>query len=265
MRGRGETAGEHVRATAPAPGRSVLSDVRDFFVHRPAIPTLVRYNSSDERQDYTARIFQRLGIDVASYRVLNIHRIGIPAPARLVFELLREPDTARVCWPGHLAALEQPEGDLARVQVYLLGRRESLFGLRNGFLGLRFIPLFWMDLLKVQDSPGPLDVDNARFLLYACDGGYPIGFLGIYVRSSVAELGEPAESQSQLFFMVSFDFYGRKNWPGVRVVNRVWEWVHNRATANMLNRFRDLCRARFDDLRAGAEPSPQPAEPDSLS
>lgn len=37
----------------------------------------------------------------------------------------------------------------------------------------------------------------------------------------------------------------------MRLVTPIWEWVHNRATANILNRFKDLCEARFDRLTAG--------------
>ncbi len=218
--------------------------------------TLVRCTSQDERDDYSQRVLQRLDVDVSAYRVLNIHRIGVEAPARLVFEELRQWSTVETCWPRHLAALERVDGGTECIRVFLLGRRERLFGLRSGFLGLHFVPLFQLDLLRMQDWPGPLDVDNARYLLYACRGGYPIGFLGIYVRSSAADRGETGTSQ--VFFMVSFDFYGRKSWwPGVRVVNHIWERVHNRATANMLNRFKELCEARFEEVREGKALPPE--------
>ncbi len=235
----------------PEPSRGLVSDVWDFFLTTPAVPTLVRHASPQDRDDYTLRILQRLDVDVATHRVLNIHRIPVAAPAQIVFDELRRWTTVESCWPCHLAALERVDGGIACVRVFLLGRRESLFGLRSGFLGLDFIPLFQMDLLKLQDLPGPLDVDNARFLLYACSGGYPMGFLGIYVRSSAAGLGETGTSQ--VFFMVSFDFYGRKSWwPGVRLVQAVWERIHNRATANILNRFKRRCEARFEEIQGGA-------------
>jgi hypothetical protein len=241
--------GQTIRQRAPVPSRGVLADVWHFLVHRPAIPTLVRYSSPEERADYGRRILQRIGTEVREYRVLNIHRIGVAAPARLVFEELRRWSVIETCWPRHLAALERVDGSIACVRVFLLDRRETLFGLRSGFLGLDFIPLFRLDLLKLQDSPSPVDVDNARFLLYACRGGYPIGILAIYVRSSIAGQGEA--EQSQVFFVVSFDFYGRKHWPGVPLVTPIWEWIHNRATANILNRFKDLCEARFRRIREG--------------
>jgi hypothetical protein len=173
----------------------------------------------------------------------------VAAPVGFVFEELRRWAVVETCWPRHLATPERVDEDMASVKIFRLGRRETLFGLRNGFLGIDFIPLFRLDLLKLQDSPGPMDVDNARFLLYACRGGYPIGILAIYVRSSIAARGEAEESQ--MFFVVSFDFYGRKSWTGTRLVTRLWEWVHNRATAKILNRFKDLCEARFGRLAAG--------------
>jgi hypothetical protein len=105
-----------------------------------------------------------------------------------------------------------------------------------------------MDLLKLQDSPGPQDLDNARYLIYACRGGYPIGILVTYVRSSIASLGETEDTQ--VFFVVSFDFYGRKDWRAMRLVKPAWEWIHNRATANMLNRFKGLCEARSRERHA---------------
>ena len=42
---------------------------------------------------------------------------------------------------------------------------------------------------------------------------------------------------------MSFNFYGRKRWWGARFLHRIWESVHNRATGNILNRFRQLCEA----------------------
>lgn len=37
----------------------------------------------------------------------------------------------------------------------------------------------------------------------------------------------------------------------VRLVRPIWEWVHNRVTAHVLNRFKALCEARFEELTAG--------------
>lgn len=239
-----------------APG--VLSDIRHFLFNRPAVSTRVRPASRTEREEHSERILQRLGIDVSDYGVLNIHRIGVQAPGQLVFEELRHRTVIQACWPRYLAALEPTDDAFEHMRVFLLGERDRLFGLRSGFLGLDFIPLFRLDLLKVQDHPSPTGVDNARFLLYSCNGGYPIGILGIYVRSPIPARGET--EQTQVFFVVSFDFFGRKGWLVRSVVKPVWEWLHDRVTANMLNRFKALSEDRFDGLRQSLEPGrPDPS------
>ena len=81
-------------------------------------------------------------------------------------------------------------------------------------------------------------------MLYSCKGGYPIGIFVYFVRSSIAAQGE--KDMSQVFLGVSFDFYGKKNWPLFRLVHRVWQSVHNRVTANVLHRFKQLCEWRFE-------------------
>lgn len=251
LKRRAEDEGDRtIRKPGPVPTGGVLADIWQFFVRRPAIPTLVRHTAPEERADYSRRILERIGIDVTEYHVLNIHRIGVDAPPRFAFEALRRWAVVLTCWPRHFAALERVGGGIERIRVYLLDRRETLFGFPSGFLGFDFIPLFQMDLLKLQDAPSPADMDNGRFLLYACRGGYPIGILAIYVRSSIAARGE--EEESQVFFVVSFDFYGKKNWPAMRLVKPIWERIHNRVTANILNRFKDLCEARFRKIRSGA-------------
>jgi hypothetical protein len=73
------------------------------------------------------------------------------------------------------------------------------------------------------------------------------------VRSSIAARDETA--LSQVFLAVGFDFWGLRGWPvighALRPVHRVWEGVHNRVTANVLNRFKQLCEWRFERLQAG--------------
>lgn len=239
-----------MREPGLVPTGGVLADIWQFFVHEPAIPTLVPHASPEERADYSRRILERIGIDVTDYHILNIHRIGIDVPPGFAFEQLRRWAVVLTCWPRHFAALERVGGGIERMRVYLLDRRETLFGVPSGFLGFDFIPLFQMDLLKLQEAPSPADTDNGRFLLYACRGGYPIGILAIYVRSSIAARGE--EEESQVFFVVSFDFYGKKNWAAIRLAKPIWERIHNRVTANILNRFKDLCDARFRKISSGA-------------
>lgn len=227
----------------PGQSRSVISDVRHFVISRPAIPTLIDSRSDAVREDYEHRIRQRFDLSVSEYAVMNIHKIGIAAPPGYVFEELVDRRAALRCWPGHLATLERVNDDFEHVNVYLLGRRKRFLGLKNDLLGLNVVPLFTMKAIKVQRAPAPSDFDSPRYVLYDCSGGYPVGVFGCFVRSPIADLGE--KEQSQVFMAVVFNFYGREDWPEKHIVNTAWERIHNRVTANILNRFKRLCEFEF--------------------
>jgi len=211
------------------------SDIRHFFLHRPPIPTLIDTRSPENRHDYEQRIRQRLGIAAEQYSVLNIHRIGIDAPARHVFEELLVWDGDSTCWPNNVAAAERVGGTLDELRVSLLG--------------IRAFPLFSLRSLKLQSAPNTGDGDNARYLLYQCGGGYPIGMFCLYVRSGIAALGE--RGRAQFFLAVGFDFFGKRDWSPQHLIHRVWAAIHNRVTANVLNRFKQLCEWRFQQLQDG--------------
>jgi hypothetical protein len=234
----------------PARSRGIWSDSWRFLLRSPAIPTLIDSSSDAGREKYTDRIKQRVGVSVEDYAVLNIHRIGIEAPAAYVFQELLDWDEVARCWPGHIAKLERIEGNLEHIHVLLFGRRKPLVGLKSKLFGLNAAPLFKMEAIKLQQVPSPSDVDNARYLLYKCRGGYPIGIFCLYVRSSIAQEGEADETQ--VFMVVGFNFYGRKDWPETHILNRVWEPIHNRVTANVLNRLKQLCEARVRKSVLGA-------------
>jgi hypothetical protein len=229
----------------------LISDIRSFVLHKPFFPTLIEFDSEAAREDYSQRISQRLGIDVAQYAVLNIHRIGIDAPTRHVFEELLRWDSRPAYWPNRIVKVDRPTGRPEQLLFFLLGKKESLFGLKNGLFGLNFIPLFRMDLVAVQRLPSESNFDNARYLLYECSGGYPVGVCGMYIRSPIANLGETEPAQA--FFAVGFNFYGRENWPRIHVINKLWEAIHNRVTANVLNRFKCECEETFQRVQAGRE------------
>ena len=106
-----------------------------------------------------------------------------------------------------------------------------------------------MKAISIHRTPVASDSDNARYLLYKCDGGYPIGIFTMFLRSSISSENET--SPSQLFMGVGFDFYGRKNKYKFRPVNYIWEKIHDRATANILNRFKQYCEWRFDTIQKG--------------
>jgi hypothetical protein len=189
---------------------------------------------------------QRIGINVNDYAVLNIHKIGIDVPARYVFEELLKWDGDPACWPNHVATVELISEQLNHIKIFLLGRKKSLFGL-NSLFGYNFVPLFQMEAERIQTSPAISDVDNARFILYRCRGGYPIGIFAVYVRSSIAEQGE--KEKTQFFLVVAFNFYGEKHWSNMNLINKIWEKIHNRVTSNVMNRLKQLCEWRFQQLK----------------
>jgi hypothetical protein len=234
--------------STPERSTGLLSDLRLFVLRRPRIRTSIDTTSPRRREDYMHRIRQRLGAWVADYSVLNIHRIGIQAPAKLVFEELNRWDGSSSCWPNHLALFERVRG-FEDVRILLFGWEDYPLGFRQSFLGLKFIPLFRLSALTTQNDPPPLEQDNARYLLFRCSGGYPIGLFAAYVRSPVADLDEP--EQSQFFMVVGFDFYGQRRSGRRGLVGRAWEAINDRITANMMNRFKALCEWRFEQLQGG--------------
>ncbi len=230
----------------------MVGDLRAFLLHRPATPTWIATPPGRVREDYGSRILQRIGVDVSGHSVLNLHRIGVEAPARYVFDELLAWDGDSSCWPNHIATAERvgPGVDKFFIRPLGLARLPGL-----GRAGWKIPPLFELDAMRVQRSPGEFDQDSARFLLFSCKGGYPIGIFVYFVRSSIAAQGET--EMTQIFLGVSFDFYGKKRWPLFRLVHRIWEPIHNRVTANVLQRFKQLCEWRFErtseDLSRGDE------------
>ena len=232
----------------PQRSSGILSDIRYFFLHKPPIPTLIEFSSEAEKEDYSHRIMQRIGIDINQYSVLNIHRIGINIPVRNAFEELLHWDGDSTCWPNHIASVDRLDGKLEHIQIFLLGRRKYPLGFKNGFFGLKFIPLFNLDAKRFQHLPGFSD-DNARYLLYDSSGGYPIGIFTMYLRHAIPERGET--EQTQLFLAVGFNFYGKEYKPNINIVNKIWEKIHNRVTTNVLTRFKQLCEWRFQRIQDG--------------
>jgi hypothetical protein len=228
-----------VRRSAPG----IFADIRDFVVQRPEVPTLVPQTSRAAREDYSFRILQRIDVEVKDYAILNIHRIGIDVPVGFASRQLETWNSQSSWWPNHLARLEAENGDLRHIRVFFLGRKKHLPGIRWSLFGLNVVPLFEMHALEIRQVPGRMDFDNARYMLYRCTGGYPVGIVVIYVRSPIASRGEP--DQTQLFFAVGFNFYGKKDWPENHPISTIWQRIHNRVAANILNRFKRECEARF--------------------
>ena len=217
---------------------TIFSEFRSFFLKRPSVPTLIDFTSSEEREHYSKRILQRIDMGVTEYAVLNIHKIGIEIPVRYVFEELLRWDGSSAYWPNRMARVERVNRQLEDIQIFLLGLKNIFLGSKRKNPAFKFKPLFKLNAIKIRHSPEPSDTDNARYLLFKCGGGYPIGIFLIYVRSSIRDEGE--FEQTQVFFTVAFNLYGKKGWFYTHVINRIWEKIHNRVTGNILNRIKQL-------------------------
>jgi hypothetical protein len=236
-------------ATGPPSGsKGLLTDVIYFLLHRPKQPTLIKFDSTEERDNYNQRVMQRTGIDPNRYSILNIHKIGVEAPVSYVFNELLQWNGDSTCWPNHIAKVDRIENDLKRIRIEPFGWKKYPFKFMKSFFGLKIIPLFLLNAIQIKSVPDTFDFDNARYLLYECSGGYPIGIYIMYVRSSIPAMGEVA--QSQLIFAVGFNFYGKEDWQRRRkLVNKIWESIHNRVTANVLNRIKQLGEWRLETIQ----------------
>ncbi len=233
----------------PPRSQNFFTDVFHFLLHSPSIPTRVDSDSESQRQNYGHRIIQRLDIDVNKYAILNIHKIGIEAPASYIFEDLLQWNGDSTCWPNHIANVVHNDNDLEKIKIYLFGGIKNPFQRPQKPMDLKGISLFNLKALKILQVPEKFDVDNGRYLLYHCSGGYPIGVFAMYVRSSIGEQNE--KEQAQLFMIVGFNFYGREALSKKRWINQPWQMVHDRVSANILNRFKQLCEWRFDKIQSG--------------
>ena len=224
---------------------SLFCDIRFYFLNKPRIKTLIEHRSQQERESISNRILQRIGVPVNEYSVLNVHRIGIDVPVKYVFEELLQWDGHSSFWPNQLARVKRIDGSLEKILIYFLGFEQIKIG---GLLskGFKIKPLFNMSSFKFQYTPTIPDTDNARYLVYKCNGGYPIGIFGLYVRSQIVERNE--SDKTQLFSLVAFNFYGKKNWFYSRLINPVWERIHNRVTNNILNRMKTEFEKKFENL-----------------
>ena len=231
---------------APVRSRSLYTDIWLYLLKKPGIPTRIRFRNKDQRQNYNKRILQRLSISSDEYAILNIHQIGVNAPVSHVFEELKKWNGDTTTWPNHLARVDRMDNDLGNIRILLLGISETRSFWGPVLRELNLIPLFRLTKKYFKDVPDNYDFDNARYLLYDCSGGYPIGFFGLYVRSPINDLGESLPAQ--LFSVVAFNFYGKKNFDRLKVIHRFWEWIHNRVSANVLNRMKDMAEYNFNQI-----------------
>lgn len=235
----------------PSRSRNVFTDAWYFLMSKPSVQTLIKFDNPEKREEYKQRVMQRVGIDVNKNTVLNIHQIGVNAPVSYVFNELLNWNGDSTCWPNHVAKIERIDDKIEEIRVLPFGWSKYPFRWMKSFLGLHIIPLFYLNSIRIKNVPDSFDFDNARYLLYSSSGGYPIGIFIMYVRSSIADLGETAHSQ--LVFAVSFNFYGKEKQAN-KLVNKMWESVHNRVTTNVLNRIKQLSEWRIEKLEnSGAQ------------
>lgn len=237
--------------TKKPPGKSnnVFTDIVHFLFHSPRLKTFLKFKTFQDRLNFRHSILQRIGLDASHYSILNVHKIGIDAPSNYVFEELMNWNGQSTCWPNHIAKVDRINNQIDNIQILPFGQKKYPFGLRNGIFGFHYIPLFNLNAQKINMVPATNDPDNARYIVYNCSGGYPIGFFSMYVRSSIANHNE--QEQTHLFFTVGFDFYGKKNWTQNHIIVKIWILIHNRVTNNVMNRFKQLCEWRFEKIKHG--------------
>lgn len=233
----------------PSKSTSIISDIYHFLLSKPEKPTLISFDDPKERENYTYRILQRLETEVSDYRILNVHKIGVNAPTSYVFEELLNWNGDSTCWPNYIAHVDRTHSTIENLSIYLFGWKSipGWIGFRRKPIKLK--PLFNLNSIKIKQIPGSSSSDNERYLLYKCEGGYPIGIFSLYVRSSINKEGE--KEQSQLFLMVGFNFYGKKEWSSARIINKIWETVHNRVTSHVISRIKQLSEWRFEKIKSG--------------
>ena len=233
----------------PIMSKSILSDIKFFLLHKPQTPTLIKTKSDSERENFAYRILQRLDIGVTEYQILNIHKVGVNVPAKYIFEELLRWNGDSTCWPNHLAKVVRENEKLEHLDIYLFGWTKFPSWIKYLLNRLKLLPLFRLNSIHFQRVPDSLSPDNSRYLLYESSGGYPIGVFCMYVRSSIPKLDE--KEKSQLFLMVGFNFYGKAKWSSIKFINRIWESIHDRVTANVLLRIKQLCEWRFEKIQHG--------------
>lgn len=221
---------------------TLYSDLKTYFLVKPKANTLIDFKSKKDREDYCERILQRINISVKEFSVLNIHRIGIEAPTSFIFNQLMLWDGDSPFWPNQIARVKRVNGNLDKIYIYTFGLEKIEFPLYKKWK-INLTPLFLLSSLHIQEIPKPNEADNARYLLYKSSGGYPIGVFCLFVRNSISNRDE--YEKSQLFSLVAFDFYGKRNWINSFLINPIWERIHNRVSANILNKMKNIIEQNF--------------------
>ena len=96
---------------------NTLTDIKYYLFNKPPVNTLVRSNESESREELIKSIMQRTGIDVANYKMLNLHQVGVEAPASHVFDELMQWSGDAICWPNHIARVELQDDKLDNIKM----------------------------------------------------------------------------------------------------------------------------------------------------
>ncbi|HEY9115318.1 MAG TPA: hypothetical protein VIN10_11520 [Bacteroidales bacterium] len=223
---------------------SILSDIRYFFIQKSEIDTLVKFQPENGRQQYNQLIFDRIGLEVDKFKMLNIHQIAIDVPVDFLFGELMKWNSDSCWWPNHIAKVHALDDRLSRINVFLFGKINFSFKKQKKSPEFHLLRLFNFKLIKKENNSSP-ENKNAHYLLYECSGGYPIGVFSLFMRDSIPENNETCKSQ--LFMMVSFNFYGIKSLSRIKMITKTWEAIHNRVTSNSLNRIKNYCEMNFQN------------------
>lgn len=222
---------------------SILSDIKHFFIEKPEKDTFINFQSAKERRQYNQLIFERTGIDVEKYKMLNIHQIAIDVPTDYLFAELMKWNSESCWWPNHIAKVHVLDAQLSRINVFLFGKLNFSLKKQNKSPEFHLLRLFNFKLIQKEQNQSVNSTNNGHYLLYECSGGYPIGVFTLFVRDSIP--GNKEICKSQLFMMVSFNFYGIKALSKIKMITKTWEAIHNRASSNSLNRIKHYCEMNY--------------------
>lgn len=222
--------------------QSVFRDLIIYFFPAPLYDTLIKFSSIKERVRYSNLVLQRLHVEVSEYHVLNIHKIGINVPPEYIFEELLQWNGNSHFWPNQIARVRRINDQLENIVIFTLGIEKIRIPWFTP-LQLKIKPLFNLSAIKIQHVNKKPEPSDSGYLLYECSGGYPIGIFSLYVRKSVPD--EKENETAQLFSIVAFNFYGKKNWFNANILNPVWKKIHNRVSANVLNRIKQIMENKF--------------------
>lgn len=222
---------------------SILTDIKYFFFEKPGIETFIKINTPSDREYYNDLVHNRIGEEISNYKLLNIHRIGIQAPAEFIFNELMNWGSDSCWWPNHIAKVNVLDAERSKINIFLFGNLSLKPKKMNRPPGFHLLRLFNLTLIKKEQNRDKQSDENVHFLLYKCSGGYPIGIFNLFTRNSDPERNE--SGLSQLFMMVGFNPHGIKFLSRIKLITKPWEKIHNRVSSNALFRIKKYCEANY--------------------